>query len=430
MSIDVKIPPMGESITSGILANWRVKDGDTVKRNQPLFELETDKITSEGVAEADGVIHLSVEAGAEVKIGQVVAVIEPGAATSDPKVPTEPNAAASAPAPGPTKPPPAPAAEAASPTVSPAVRRIAAETGVDPSTVSPGTGKGGRVTKGDMLQAAETAPEAAVPASAAPESRTSSPKPQMPAAGATPPSAPAPTSAGPEPRGTRRKMTPLRAKIAERLVQAKNQTAMLTTFNEVDMTAVRDLRSRYQEDFTRRHGIKLGFMSFFVKAAVHALKEVPAINAMLDGDSIIENHHHDIGVAVSTDRGLMVPVLRDCDNKTLAQIESDLGGYAGKAREGKITLDDLNGGVFTITNGGIFGSLLSTPILNPPQSAILGMHAIQDRPVALNGQVVIRPMMYLALSYDHRIVDGREAVTFLVKVKQAIEDPARLLLGV
>ena len=225
-------------------------------------------------------------------------------------------------------------------------------------------------------------------------------------------------------------MTPLRAKIAERLVQAKNQTAMLTTFNEVDMTAVRDLRARYQEDFTKRHGIKLGFMSFFVKAAVHALKEVPAINAMLDGDTIIENHYHDIGVAVSTERGLMVPVLRECDSRSLAQIEGDLAAYAKKAREGKITLEDLNGGVFTITNGGIFGSLLSTPILNPPQSAILGMHAIQDRPIALNGQVVIRPMMYLALSYDHRIVDGKEAVTFLVKVKQAIEDPARLLLGV
>ena len=464
MAIDVKIPPMGESITSGILANWRVKDGEAVKRNQPLFELETDKITSEGVAEADGVIRLTVEAGTEVTIGQVVAVLEPAAAagatphaeTSGPKasapagapptesasakaaattpdtppapaaagasdanVPKRANAGASAPTPGPATPPPIPAPQSESPTVSPAVRRIAAETGVDPANVS-GTGKAGRVTKGDMLQAAENY-QKSPPAPAAPDAQTSTPRPE------TPPTGAAAASSG---RTSRRRMTPLRAKIAERLVQAKNQTAMLTTFNEVDMTAVRDLRARYQDDFTKKHGIKLGFMSFFVKAAVHALKEVPAINAMLDGDSIIENHYHDIGVAVSTDRGLMVPVLRDCDGRSLAAIEGDLAAYARKAREGKITLDDLNGGVFTITNGGIFGSLLSTPILNPPQSAILGMHAIQDRPVALNGQVVIRPMMYLALSYDHRIVDGREAVTFLVKVKQAIEDPARLLLGV
>jgi 2-oxoglutarate dehydrogenase E2 component (dihydrolipoamide succinyltransferase) len=410
MAIDVKIPPMGESITSGILANWRVKDGDTVKRNQPLFELETDKITSEGVAEADGVIRLKVEAGTEVKIGQVVATIEPGAAPgsnlkseiSDLKSPT-PEASA------------APAAQA------PSVRRLAAETGIDPASIA-GTGKAGRVTKGDMLQAAENFQKSAPsPAPEAPASQISNLKSEIPPAAAT-----VASSA----RSTRRRLTPLRAKIAERLVQAKNQTAMLTTFNEVDMTAVRELRARYQEDFTKKYGIKLGFMSFFVKAAVHALKEVPAINAFLDGDTIIENHYHDIGVAVSTERGLMVPVLRECADKTLAQIEGDLGAYAKKARDGKITLDDLNGGVFTITNGGIFGSLLSTPILNPPQSAILGMHAIQDRPIALNGQVVIRPMMYLALSYDHRLVDGKEAVTFLVKVKQAIEDPARLLLGV
>jgi 2-oxoglutarate dehydrogenase E2 component (dihydrolipoamide succinyltransferase) len=225
-------------------------------------------------------------------------------------------------------------------------------------------------------------------------------------------------------------MTPLRAKIAERLVQVKNQTAMLTTFNEVDMSAVRDLRARYQDDFTKRHGVKLGFMSLFVKAAVHALREVPAVNASLDGDTIVQNSFFDIGVAVSTDRGLMVPVLRDCDTKSLAGIEKDIAAYAVKAREAKIALDDLTGGVFTITNGGTFGSLLSTPILNPPQCGILGMHAINDRPIALNGQVVIRPMMYLALSYDHRLVDGKEAVTFLVKIKQAIEDPARLLLGV
>jgi 2-oxoglutarate dehydrogenase E2 component (dihydrolipoamide succinyltransferase) len=225
-------------------------------------------------------------------------------------------------------------------------------------------------------------------------------------------------------------MTPLRARIAERLVQAKNQTAMLTTFNEVDMSAIRDLRARYQEAFTKKHGVKLGFMSFFVKAAVHALRQVPALNARIDGDSIIENHFYDIGVAVSTDRGLMVPVLRDCDTKSMADIEKDLGSYATKAREGKIKMEDLEGGVFTVTNGGTFGSLLSTPILNQPQCGILGMHSIQDRPVARDGQVVIRPMMYLAMSYDHRIVDGKEAVTFLVAVKQVIEDPARLVLSI
>jgi 2-oxoglutarate dehydrogenase E2 component (dihydrolipoamide succinyltransferase) len=225
-------------------------------------------------------------------------------------------------------------------------------------------------------------------------------------------------------------MTPLRARIAERLVQAKNQTAMLTTFNEVDMTAIRDLRAKYQDAFTKKHGVKLGFMSFFVKAAVHALKAVPALNARIDGDSIIENHFYDIGVAVSTERGLMVPVLRDCDTKSMADIENDLGTYAKKARDGKIKMEDLEGGVFTVTNGGIFGSLLSTPILNQPQCGILGMHSIQDRPVARDGQVGIRPMMYLAMSYDHRIVDGKEAVTFLVAVKQVIEDPTRLVLGI
>lgn len=411
MALDVKIPPMGESITSGILANWRVKNGDTVKRDQPLFELETDKITSEGVAESDGVIHLKVDAGAEVKIGQVVATIEPAPVAA----PAGPVAPAGAAKPEPAIPAP-PASE------SPAVRRIATETGIDPAKI-PGTGKGGRVTKGDMLQAVEnfqkTPPAAAAPATPPPVAATSDPAP-----------AASPSGAAVNDRTTSRKLSPLRARIAERLVQAKNQTAMLTTFNEVDMTAVRELRARYQDEFTKRHGVKLGFMSFFVKATVHALREVPAVNAQLAGEMVIENHYFDIGVAVSTDRGLMVPVLRDCDRKSFAGIETELADYARRARDGKITLPDLSGGVFTITNGGIFGSLLSTPILNPPQSAILGMHAIQDRTVAVSGQVVIRPMMYLALSYDHRIVDGREAVTFLVRVKQAIEDPARLILAV
>lgn len=411
MSIEVKIPPMGESISSGVLAKWHVASGDAVKKDQVLYELETDKITSEGVADADGVIKLAVEAGAEVKIGQIVATIDPSASQE-------------------AKPKDGPRRSAAERTegaaienrkskiedVSPAVRRIAAETGVDPATVE-GTGKAGRVTKGDMLGAVAGKTTESAPAPA-----------PVPAVAANPQSATSiPQSEG---RTSRRKMTPLRARIAERLVQAKNQTAMLTTFNEVDMSAIRDLRARYQEAFTKKHGVKLGFMSFFVKAAVHALKEVPALNSRIDGDSIVENHFYDIGVAVSTDRGLMVPVLRDCDTRSMAEIEKDLGTYATKAREGKIKLEDLEGGVFTVTNGGIFGSLLSTPILNQPQCGILGMHSIQDRPVARDGQVVIRPMMYLAMSYDHRIVDGKEAVTFLVAVKQVIEDPARLILDI
>ncbi len=411
MSLQVKIPPLGESIASGILAKWHVQNGATVKKDQPLFELETDKITSEGVAECDGIITLVAAEGAEVKIGEVVATLDAKPETGDRKPETPASPPTSAPA-------------SVSP-VSPAVRRLAEETKIDPATVA-GSGKAGRVTKGDMIAAAETA--ATKPESGDRKAETTS---QQPAA----PSSPSPVSSlrspvSPGARQTRRKMTPLRAKIAERLVQAKNQTAMLTTFNEVDMSAINDLRARYKDAFLKKHGVKLGFMSLFVKAAVHALREVPAVNASLDGDTIVQNSYYDIGVAVSTERGLMVPTLRDCDSKSLAELEKDIGAYAVKARDGKIGLDDLQGGVFTITNGGTFGSLLSTPILNPPQCGILGMHAINDRPVAVDGQVVIRPMMYLALSYDHRLVDGKEAVTFLVKIKQAIEDPARLLLGV
>jgi 2-oxoglutarate dehydrogenase E2 component (dihydrolipoamide succinyltransferase) len=387
MPLEVKIPPMGESISTGILAKWHVRDGDAVKRDQPLFELETDKITSEGTAEAAGRISLKSEAGAEVKIGQVVALIEIGDAPAAPEPAPEPKPAAQ---------------PAAAP--SPAVRRIAEETGVNPAQVA-GTGKAGRVTKGDMLQAAE--------------------RPASPQAAAAPP------AAAPQPgaRQTRRKLSPLRQKIAERLVAAQQTAALLTTFNEVDMSAVMALRAKHQEEFVKRNGFKLGFMPFFVKAVVHALREVPAINTQIEGDTLVQNHYYDIGVAVSTEKGLMVPVIRDCDALGMAAIERAITDAAGKAREGKITLPDLEGGVFTITNGGTFGSLLSTPIINPPQSAILGMHAINERPVAAAGQVVIRPMMYVALTYDHRLVDGRDAVTFLVRVKQAIEDPARLLLG-
>jgi 2-oxoglutarate dehydrogenase E2 component (dihydrolipoamide succinyltransferase) len=400
MPLEVKIPPMGESISSGILAKWHVKDGDAVKRDQPLFELETDKITSEGTADAAGTITLKVAAGTEVKIGQVVASIEAGAAGAAPAAPASAPkpAAAAEPAPQPK------AAQAASGVQSPAVRRLAEETGVNPSEVA-GTGKAGRVTKGDMLSA-PAAPAPAAPAKA-------------PAA--------APAQSGD--RQTRRKLTPLRQKIAERLVSAQHFAALLTTFNEVDMSAVMALRAKYQEDFVKKNGLKLGFMSFFVKAVVHALREVPAINTQIEGDTLVQNHYFDIGVAVSTEKGLMVPVIRNCESLGMAAIERAITDAAGKAREGKITLADLEGGVFTITNGGTFGSLLSTPIINPPQSAILGMHAINERPVAIGGQVVIRPMMYVALTYDHRLVDGREAVTFLVKVKHEVEDPARLLLG-
>jgi 2-oxoglutarate dehydrogenase E2 component (dihydrolipoamide succinyltransferase) len=401
--LEVKIPPMGESITSGILAKWHVNDGDVVEKDQPLFELETDKITSEGNAEAAGKISLKVAVGDEVKIGQIVATIDPAAASAGG---TGASGTATSTIANPYPPPGSPqAAEAVA--QSPAVRRLAAETGVNPAKVS-GTGKAGRVTKGDMLAAAAPA----------------APQPPVPdlQSQAAPPQATT--------RQSRRKLSPLRAKIAQRLVAAQHEAAMLTTFNEVDMSAVMALRAKYQDDFVKKHGLKLGFMSFFAKAVVHALKEVPAVNAQLDGDSIVENHYYDIGVAVSTDKGLMVPVVRNCDTLGMADIEKAIADVAKRAREARITLADLEGGVFTITNGGIFGSMLSTPIINPPQSAILGLHAINERPVAVNGQVVIRPMMYLALSYDHRLIDGREAVTFLVKVKQAIEDPARLIIGI
>jgi 2-oxoglutarate dehydrogenase E2 component (dihydrolipoamide succinyltransferase) len=402
--LEVKIPPMGESINSGVLAKWHVKDGDVVKKDQPLFELETDKITSEGTAEAGGKIALQVALGTEVKIGEVVATIDTAAASSSgAATPPSPSVSASA-------------AKPAAAEQSPAVRRLAAETGIDPASV-PGSGKAGRVTKGDMLAATPAKPVAGV----------ADPGPGSPSPATTP--APKP-SLSPGERQTRKKMSPLRQKIAQRLVAAQHEAAMLTTFNEVDMSGVMALRTKYQDDFVKKNGVKLGFMSFFVKAVVNALKEVPALNAQLDGDTVVENNYFDIGVAVSTDKGLMVPVIKNCDSLGMADVEKQIAAVAAKARDGKITLADLEGGVFTITNGGTFGSLLSTPIINPPQSAILGMHSINERPVAVNGQVVIRPMMYLALSYDHRLVDGKQAVTFLVKVKQAIEDPTRLILGI
>ncbi len=426
MVLEVKIPAMGESITGGLLASWTVKSGDTVKKGQALFSFETDKITSDATAEADGQITISVPAGTEVLVGQVVATIDSSVST--------PTASVSAtPAPAPTVAITAAAqvaAKASAPSlsksgsaleISPAVRRIAAETGLNPASI-PGTGKGGRVTKGDMLAALDgQTPIAAV---------ATAPAPLAPAATAAPAAKPAvveiPSREG---RTTRKKMSPLRRKIAERLVQAKSETAMLTTFNEVNMAPVMELRKRHGDEFLKKYGIKLGFMSFFVKAAVQALKDVRAVNAQLDGEEIVENNFYDIGVAVGTDKGLMVPVVRDCDQLTFAGIEKAITDFGKRARDGKIQLPELQGGVFTISNGGIYGSMLSTPILNHPQAAIMGLHNIVERAVVEKGQIVVRPIMYLALSYDHRIIDGKEAVTFLVKVRQYIEEPQTLLFG-
>jgi len=423
MAVEVKIPPMGESITGGLLASWTVKSGDAVRKGQPLFSYETDKVTSEGTAEVDGCITIAIPAGTEVLVGQVIATIEAGAAGAAPAPAAAPASAAPKAAPAQaevsTAAAPKPAAvlakSGAAAEISPAVRRISAETGLNPASIQ-GTGKAGRVTKGDMLAAlAGQAPIKAVAPAAAAPAATAAPAVEIP------------SRTG---RTSRKRMSPLRRKIAERLVQAKSETAMLTTFNEVNMAPVMELRKRHGEEFLKKYGVKLGFMSFFVKAAVQAMKEVPAINAQLDGDDIIENHFFDIGVAVGTDKGLMVPVVRDCDQLNFAGIEKAIGDFGKRARDGKIQLPELQGGVFTISNGGIYGSMLSTPILNHPQAAIMGLHNIVERPVVENGQIVIRPIMYLALSYDHRIIDGKEAVTFLVKVRQFIEDPQRLLFGV
>ena len=426
MAVEVKIPPMGESITGGLLATWLVQTGDAVRKGQALFSYETDKVTSEGTAEVDGKITIVVAAGTEVLVGQVVASIEAGAAGNVP-VASAPAQQATAKAVHVATAAPATkevlVKSGAAAEVSPAVRRLSAETGLDSAGVE-GSGKAGRVTKGDMLAALSG--QSPILAVAAPAPAAGAPSPS-----ALPSSAPAavviPSREG---RTTRKRMSPLRRKIAERLVQAKSETAMLTTFNEVNMAPVMELRKRHGEEFLKKYGVKLGFMSFFVKAAVQALKEVRPVNAQLDGEDIVENNFYDIGVAVGTDKGLMVPVVRDCDQLNFAGIEKAIGDFGKRARDGKIQLPELQGGIFTISNGGIYGSMLSTPILNHPQAAIMGLHNIVERPVAENGQVVIRPIMYLALSYDHRIIDGKEAVTFLVKVRQLIEDPQRLLFGV
>jgi 2-oxoglutarate dehydrogenase E2 component (dihydrolipoamide succinyltransferase) len=424
---DVKIPALGESIASGILSKWHVKDGAAVTRGQPLFELETDKITSEGQAEASGRVSLKVAEGTEVAIGQVVAVIDESAAA--PAAPTAQPSAPAAPAPAKTEAAPAPVApKPASPSphpLSPAALRVATESQIDPASIQ-GTGRGGRVTKGDLLAASEstvpTHPGFATPAAAT--------RPPVPVAAPAAPAAPAPAPKPAGDRFTRTKLSPLRKRIAERLVSAQQTAAILTTFNEVDMSPIMALRKKHQEAFTARHGVKLGFMSFFVKAVVQALQSVPAMNAQLEGEELVQNNFYDVGVAVGTERGLIVPVVRDCDKLSFAGIEKAIGDYAKKARDGKIKIEDLQGGVFTISNGGIYGSMLSTPILNPPQSGILGLHNIKERAVVVDGQIVVRPIMYLALSYDHRVVDGKEAVTFLTRIKDAIEDPARLLFGI
>ena len=412
MATEVKIPTMGESISSGILAAWHVKDGDYVEKDQAIYELETDKITSEANAEVAGIISLKVEVDDEVDIGQVVAIIDesaaaPAAGNAAPETATAPAPAAAQPAVAAT----APVASGTHHPLSPAARKAAEETGVNTGAIA-GSGKDGRVTKSDILTAAAAPAPAATPA------------PTAPAA----PKAAAPVDNGT--RETRKKMSPLRRKIAERLVTATQECALLTTFNEVDMSSVMKLRKQHQEKFVERHGIKLGFMSFFTKAVTHALQAVPAVNARIEGNEIVTQHFYDIGVAVGTDKGLMVPTIRDCDQKGFAEIEHDILGYAKAARDGKIQMSDLEGGVFTISNGGIYGSMLSTPIINYPQPAILGLHNITERAVVVKGEIVIRPMMYLALSYDHRLIDGKEAVTFLNKIKEAIEDPSRLLFGI
>jgi 2-oxoglutarate dehydrogenase E2 component (dihydrolipoamide succinyltransferase) len=415
MSIEVKIPAVGESITSGVLSAWHKQNGEFVKDGEPLFALETDKISTDVPAPASGTISIQVEAGQEVQIGQVVGRIDEKAAVAESAAKSKAAEARVTAPPGPV--PPQPASLEVSPakneTLSPAVRRLAEEEKVPVHEIS-GTGKHGQVTKADVVEYLET--------------RATHPGPAVTPEAPPPPPSIQETVVGLGLRSTRRKLTPLRKKIAAQLVMAQQNAAMLTTFNECDMSAVMALRAKYQENFQKRHGVKIGFMSFFIKAVVDALQAVPAMNARIDGDDLVENHYYNIGVAVGTERGLVVPVIRDADKKGFAGLEKDVAWYATKARDGKLQLDDLTGGVFTITNGGIYGSLLSTPILNPPQSGILGMHKIQNRPVAAGEKIEIRPMMYLALSYDHRVVDGREAVSFLVRVKECIEDPARLLL--
>jgi len=410
MTVEIKVPAMGESVTEATISKWFKKEGDAVKRDEPLLELETDKVTVEVPSPADGAIEsISVQAGATVQVGALLGAIAEGKAGS--AAATAKPAAAKPEAPKPAPAPVAPAPKADAPAM-PSAKRISEESGVPLSSVA-GTGKDGRVTKGDMLGALESRQNSA---------RLSAPAPVA-----------APAPSGPranEAREERVAMTRLRKTIALRLKESQNTAAQLTTFNEVDMTAVMGLRTTYKDAFEKRHGVKLGFMGFFTKAVVAALKDLPNVNAEIEGDNIVYKNYYDIGIAVSTERGLVVPVVRDADHLSLAGIEKAIADFGARARDNKLKLEELQGGTFSITNGGVFGSLMSTPILNSPQSGILGMHKIQPRPMAVGDKIEIRPMMYLALSYDHRIVDGREAVTFLVKVKENLEDPQRLILDV
>lgn len=402
MSTEIRVPQLGESVTEAIIAGWLKKPGEAVKVDEPIIELETDKVTLEVPAPADGVMGAQQRAeGDTVEVGALLGTIEGAgaapAATPTPATPTPAAPAAAAPAPAPVV---APGADA------PSVRKIAAENNLDTSAIA-GTGPKGNVTKADALAAAKAV--------------TAAPAPSVTAA----PAGPA-RDAGP--RENKVRMTKLRQTIARRLKEAQNTAAMLTTFNEVDMSAILALRNEHKDYFGKKHGVKLGFMSFFVKAAIAALREIPAVNAEISGDSIIYKNFYDIGVAVGTEQGLVVPVIRDADQLGFAGIEKTIADFGARARDGKLSMADMQGGTFTISNGGVYGSLLSTPILNTPQSAILGMHKTQERPVAIGGKVEVRPMMYLAVSYDHRIVDGKEAVSFLVRIKEGLEDPRRLLL--
>jgi 2-oxoglutarate dehydrogenase E2 component (dihydrolipoamide succinyltransferase) len=407
MAIEIKAPTFPESVADGTVATWHKKPGDAVKRDELIVDIETDKVVIEVLAEADGVLAQIIKnEGDTVLSNELLGTLSEGGAAAPAPVAAQAAAPAAVTA--------APAVAGDEQILSPAARKIAEENGIDPNSIA-GTGKGGRVTKEDVVAAVEAKKNA----------------PAAPAAKPAAPAAAAPMFAAGDRVEKRVPMTRLRAKVAERLVEAQSSMAMLTTFNEVDMTEVMALRSKYKDLFEKTHnGVRLGFMSFFVKAATEALKRFPAVNASIDGSDIVYHGYSDIGVAVSSDRGLVVPVLRNAELMSLAEIENGIATFGKKAKDGKLSIDDMTGGTFTITNGGTFGSMMSTPIVNPPQAAILGMHNILQRPMAINGQVVIRPMMYLALSYDHRLIDGKEAVTFLVTIKNLLEDPARLLLDI
>jgi len=406
---EIRVPTLGESVTEATIGRWFKKAGDAVAVDEPLVELETDKVTIEVPAPSAGVLgEITAKDGETVAVGALLGQISEGATGAKPAAAPAKAAAPAAAAPAPAAPPKIAPSDAP---LAPSVRKLSAESGVDAATV-PGSGKDGRVTKGDMLAAIEKAASAPTPVN-------------QPAAAVQ---VRAPSPADDAAREERVKMTRLRQTIARRLKDVQNTAAMLTTFNEVDMTHIMAMRAQYKDVFEKKHGSKLGFMGFFTKACVQALKDIPAVNAEIDGTDLIYKNYYHIGVAVGTDKGLVVPVVRDCDHKTISDIEKSIADFGRRARDGQLKIDEMQGGTFTITNGGIYGSLMSTPILNAPQSGILGMHKIQERPMVVGGKIEVRPMMYLALSYDHRVIDGKEAVTFLVRVKESLEDPARLVL--